>query len=312
MKLPSPQTLPEFQSVFPNEEACLLYLFDLRWPGGFVCRRCTGRKHYSYPLRRTVVCKTCRTHVRLTAGTIMERSKQPLLTWFYGAFLTTTLTPGISAVQFQRQLGIGRYETAFQLLHKIRAAMVAPERELLHGCVEIDETLIGGVHKGGERGSSTQKKTLVIGAVEVRQGRKRSVVAGRVRLRAIPDAACSAVVGFVQENVVPGTTVLTDGHNGYNALQRLGYQHRSEVAAALPLAHREFANLKTWLRGTHHDRVERKHLQAYLNEFAFRHNRRFWPFSAFQRVLQIAMKTAAPTYHELYQADEFGTDVHVR
>ncbi len=152
----------------------------------------------------------------------------------------------------------------------------------------------------------------MIGAVEIRRGKKRSAIAGRVRLSVIPDATAPTLVSFVQDNVAPGTTVLTDGHGGYNALQQMGYQHRPEVAADLPLAHREFANLKTWLRETHHDRVERKHLQAYLNEFAFRHNRRFWPFSAFQRVLQIAMRTTAPTYRELYQADEFGTDVHVR
>ena len=311
MSLPAPKSLSEFQRDFSDETACLEYLFALRWPGGFACPGCGGTTHYSYPMRKAVVRKTCRKQVHLTAGTMLHRSKLPLSTWFYAAFLTSTLTPGISAVQFQRQLGLKRYETAFQLLHKIRSAMVAPEREHLHGLVELDETLIGGVHRGGKRGRSTEKKTMVVGAVEVRPGKRKPVVAGRVRLRAISDATADTLDAFVREHIAPGTVVMTDDHLGYINLPKMGYDHRPEVAARLPLVHREFANLKTWLRGTHHDRVERKHLQSYLNEFGFRHNRRFWPFSAFQRVLTIGLGVGSISYRDLYTADEFGENVHV-
>jgi hypothetical protein len=310
MALPAPASLREFYQLFSDEGACLEYLFNLRWPDGFICPSCGARDHHYYPDRRTVVCKGCRSHVRLTAGSMMHRSKLPLSTWFCGAFLVSTLTLGISAVQFQRQLGISRYETAFQVLHKLRSAMVAPRREPLHGVVELDETLVGGVHKGGKRGRSTERKTLVVGAVEVRPGKKRPIVAGRVRLRAIPDASAAILDAFLRDHVGCGTVVLTDGHQGYQNLTKLGYDHRPETGAELPLVHRAFANLKTWLRCTHHDRVERQHLQAYLNEFCFRHNRRFWPFSAFQRLLSIGMNCPAPTYRELYTADEFGRAVH--
>jgi len=311
MPLPAPKSLPEFQRQFSDEDSCLEYLVALRWRAGFACPACGGTSHYLYPERREVVCKGCRKHVRFTAGTMMHRSKLPLSTWFYAAFLASTLTPGISAVQFQRQLGLKRYETAFLLLHKIRSAMVAPEREPLHGVVEVDETLIGGVHPGGKRGRSTEKKTLVVGAVEVRPGKKRPVLAGRVRLRAIPDGSADTLDAFVREHIAPGTVVMTDDHKGYMNLAKTGYDHRPEVGAELPLVHREFANLKTWLRGTHHDRVERKHLQAYLNEFGFRHNRRFWPFSAFERVLTIGIGVEPFTYRELYDTDEFGRTLHV-
>lgn len=310
MPLSGPTSIREFQQMFPDEGACLEYLVRIRWPDGFCCASCDERAHYFYSERRTVVCKRCRRHIRVTAGSVMHRSKLPLSTWLYGAFLVSTLTPGISAVQFQRQLGISRYETAFQVLHKLRSAMVAPGREPLHGTIELDETLVGGVHKGGKRGRSTEKKTLVVGAVEIRPGRKRPVVAGRVRLRAIPDASAATLDGFLDEHVAPGTIVLTDGHQGYQNLAKLGYDHLPETGAELPLVHREFANLKTWLRGTHHDRVERQHLQAYLNEFCFRHNRRFWPFSAFVRLLTIAMDCPAATYRDLYSTDEFGRTVH--
>lgn len=310
MSLPAPRSLREFQQLFPDEAACLQYLFTLRWPAGFVCAACGGTTHYSYPARKAVVCKACRKHVRPTAGTMMHRSQLPLSTWFYAAFLASTLTPGISAVQFQRQLGMTRYETAFQVLHKIRSAMVAPEREPLHGLVEVDETLVGGVHRGGKRGRSTERKTLVVGAVEVRAGKRRARVAGRVRFRVIADASAATLEAFMTEHVSASTVVLTDGHGGYINLAKIGYDHRPEVEAELPLVHREFANLKTWLRGTHHGRVERQHLQAYLNEFAFRHNRRFWPFTAFQRVMEIGMSVTPPTYRELYDADEFGRTLH--
>jgi transposase-like protein len=310
MPLLGPTSIREFQQLFPDERACLEYLCKIRWPDGFCCSSCGARAHYFYPERRTAVCKGCRTHIRVTAGSVMHRSKLPLSTWFYGAFFLSTLTPGISAVQFQRQLAISRYETAFQILHKLRSAMVAPGREPLHGVVELDETLVGGVHKGGKRGRSTEKKTLVVGAVELRPGRKRPVVAGRVRLRAIQDPSAATLDEFLGEHLAAGTIVLTDGHQGYQNLTDQGYDHRPETGADLPLVHREFANLKTWLRGTHHDRVERQHLQAYLNEFCFRHNRRFWPFSAFLRLLTLAMNCPAITYRELYTADEFGRAVH--
>jgi transposase-like protein len=240
----------------------------------------------------------------------MQRSKQPLLNWFYGIYLVTTLTPGISAAQLQKQLRIPRYETAFQMLHKIRSAMVAPGREPLHDKVEIDETMIGGIRPGGSRGRSNKQKTLVIGAVEVREGKKGKPVAGRVRLRAISDASRETFETFVQDTVEVGSTVLTDGFASYDNLTLLGYYHEPEVGAPLDLIHREFANLKTWLRGTHHSRVERKHLQAYLNEFCFRHNRRYSPFHAFLRVLQLGIKAPSPTYGELYSTDDYGRGVH--
>lgn len=310
MTLPFPRSLPEFQRQFPDEDACLAYIVALRWPAGFACPACGEGAHYRYPERKAIVCRRCRKHVRFTAGTMMHRSKLPISTWFYAAFLVSTLTPGISAVQLQRQLGLSRYETAFQLLHKIRTAMVAPGREPLKGTVEVDETLIGGVHQGGKRGRSTERKTMVVGAVEVRVGEKRPVVAGRVRFRAIPSGSRAVLDTFLRDHVAAEATVMTDGHPGYANLATLGYDHRPENAAELPLIHREFANLKTWLRGTHHDRVERKHLQAYLDEFAFRHNRRFWPFGAFQRVLTIGVGAAPLTYRDVYDADAFGRSAH--
>jgi hypothetical protein len=318
---PYPKTLKGFHEAFHGEAECEAYLFVLKHPNGFACPHCGAKKAYSHP-KRLVECAGCGRQISLTAGTIMHGSHTPLLTWFYGAFLATTLTPGISAVQFRKQLGLNRYETAFQILHKIRAAMVDPTRGKLAGPVEVDETMVGGIKKlavGGRGGRNTEAgQTVVVGAVEVREKGNGRHFAGRLRLRAIPDAGGNELESFVSDFIEPDSEVRTDGWRGYwNLAKNCRVRHLKvtqgvpeNAAKILPLIHREFSNLKTWLDGTHHGRVERQHIQAYLNEFVFRHNRRFWPFTAFQTVLRLGMDQRAPTYQQLYAATGVGRGVH--
>jgi hypothetical protein len=230
----------------------------------------------------------------------------------------TTETPGQSAVQFQRQLGLSRYETAFQILHKFRAGMVRPERDAIGGDkypVEVDECLVGGETRGEGRGK--HHKSIVIGAVEVRprvedgNKHKRRVYAGRLRLRVVPDRSAETLTSFVKDNVVAGNIVRTDAWTGYPILSKTGYHHDSltiggdpdKAEAHLPMIHLVFSNLKTWIKGTHHGRIAPKHLQAYLNEYVFRFNRRFYPMTAFHSVLGIASRTVPPTYAQLYSGE---------
>ena len=247
----------------------------------------------------------------------MQQSHTPLSTWFWGAYLVTTQTPGMSAVQFQRQLGL-RYETAFQILHKLRAGMVRPQRDCIGAQypVEVDETLVGGRTKGEGRG--VHHKATVVGAIEVRpralgadgKKRKKALYAGRLRLRLVPNRGATTLTGFVQENVVKGAVVRTDGWDGYDGLAKLGYAHEPMVLDGdgkktdghLPMIHIAFSNLKTWLLGTHHG-VSQQHLQAYLNEFVFRFNRRFYPMTAFNSILGLAAHASAPTYETLYSGE---------
>ena len=223
------------------------------------------------------------------------------MTWFHAIFLISTLTPGISALQFQRLLGLKRYETAFQMLHRVRSTLVAPGRELLHREVEVDETLIGG--KDPYRGGRSGDKALVVGAVEVipfstlKTGKVHSRC-GRLRLQLVADASANSLAGFVEKEVEPGAIVNTDGWDGYRRLNRSGgYHHQRfvqgknrELKPILPHIHRVFSNLKAWLHGTHHGRIEQKYLQAYLNEYTFRFNRRFWPGPAFLRALTFMLQ----------------------
>jgi len=319
--LPFPRSLPEFQRQFPDEAACAAYLERARWSDGFICLRCgTIGEPYRYSARPGVLCcRACRRETRLTAGTVMERTHTPLSVWFWAAYLVASQTPGISAVQLQRQLGLSRYETAFQILHKLRAGMVRPDQDQIGGKpdehVEADETWIGGRTRGEGRG--VHHKSLVAAAVEVRQRkpgtklnpRRSGRYAGRVRLAVVPDRSARALGGFVKTVVVPGARIITDDWSGYAGLTKHGFNHvaiaeRGDPQVAeefMPIVHLVFSNLKTWLRGIHHG-VSPQHLQTYLNEFTFRFNRRFYPFNAFRSLLGIAGGVTAPTYAQLYSA----------
>lgn len=295
-----PATIMEFQERFATEDDCRDYLFRSRWPDGFCCRRCGGGEIGTMHQRRGVwQCKSCGAQTSVTAGTVMHATRQPLRQWFWAAYLVATHHPGISAVQLQRQLGIRRHETAWMMLHKLRRAMVAPERELLHTEVEVDECFLGGLDPSVD-GRTPGKKTLVAVAVEVR-GRG----SGRLRLRVIPDASGPSLQAFVQAVVAPGTIVHTDGWAGYNGLAKLGFEHRPRSQRAadpgehlLPRAHRAVSNLKAWLRGTHRW-ASQGHLPAYLDEFVFRHNRRRTPHAAFQTLLGLSAQHAPSTYRQI-------------
>jgi len=320
-----PKSLPQFQKLFPDDAACAAYLEKARWERGFVCPHCDSKREpYRFEARPGVLrCKECRRDVALTAGTVMERTHTPLSTWFWGAYLVSSLTPGLSAVQFQRQLGLTRYETAFQILHKLRAGMVRPGRDRIGGNlarkdhVEVDETWVGGATRGEGRGVHDQ--SLVIAAVEVRQRppkkgdkpeRRGGRYAGRLRMDVVSDRTAKSLCGFVEAAVEPGAVVITDAAPSYHGLGKLGYAHLPVVEANdpkvaeeyLPIVHLVFSNMKSWLLGCHHG-VSPQHLQAYLNEFTFRFNRRFYPFNAFRSLLGIGTDAESPTYDGLYSGE---------
>ena len=126
-----PRTLAEFQGRFASEEDCRRYLMACRWPDGFRCPRCGEPDAYGLTGRELLQCRACRHQTSVTAGTVLHRTHVPLRLWFAAAYLVTTHTPGFSAVQLQRQLGLGRYETAWTMLHKLRRAMLRPGRDRL-------------------------------------------------------------------------------------------------------------------------------------------------------------------------------------
>jgi transposase-like protein len=184
---------------------------------------------------------------------------------------------GGNALGLKRFVGFGSYQTAWTWLHKMRHAMVRPNRDRLGGKVEVDETYVGG-EESGVSDRETEKKAIVAIAVEVHEPYRF----GRVRLRRVPDVSGASLIPFVCDTVEPGTEVLTDGWRGYNALPEHGYVHRRTILSSsgdpahvlMPAVHRIAALLKRWLLGTHQGAVRNKYLDYYLDEYTFRFNRR--------------------------------------
>jgi hypothetical protein len=156
--------------MFPDEMACLRYLEKMRWPSGFVCKKCSeiGEAFRFAARLKMLKCRSCHQDASIAAGTVMHRSKTSIHVWFWAAYLVAAQTPGVSALELQKRLGIKRCETFIQILHKLRAIMVRPDRDKIgtNWPIELDIVFIGGKHKGGMQEKTDQ--TPVIIAVEIR------------------------------------------------------------------------------------------------------------------------------------------------
>ena len=273
-----PGTLRAFNAWFPDDEACLRYLAGLRWQGGFVCAICGGERAWRMSKGRNLRCARCRTDHSVTAGTIFADTRLPLTTWFAAGWYVTGTKHGVSALGLQRLLGLGSYETAWALLHKLRRAMVRPGRDRLAGEIEVDETAIGPSAPGRLGRGTFADRTIVAIAVEARP----RGACGRLRLARIRDCSGPILSDFVSGAVAPGAVVYTDRWQGYGGLATAGFVHQPTSIAAsgdpayvvMPRAHRVSSLLKRWLLGTHQGAVRAQQLDFYLDEFAFRFNRR--------------------------------------
>jgi len=265
--------LLELEERFATDEACLEYLFKVRWPEGFRCPHCGHEKAWSTK-RNLFHCARCGFQTSVTAGTLFKETRKPLRLWFRAIWHVTNQKYGANALGLQRALGLGSYHTAWTWMHKLRRAMVRPGRDQLSGTVQADEVYIGG-EKPGKRGRGATGKALVDIMVELKESR-----IGRIRLRHVPDASGPSLEGAIKEDIEPGSAVQTDGWGVYERLSELGYVHeiiRKEAAVGrnvLPKVNRIAALLKRWLLGTYQGRVEHSHLDYYLDEYTFRFNRR--------------------------------------
>ena len=270
-----PESMQEFMDRFRTEEACMQYLANIRWVGGFHCPHCSHNEAWKHK-RGILRCKKCNRDVSVTAGTVFQGRHLPLRIWFQALWLVVSQKNGVSAIGLARVLGIAREKTGWQLLKKIRTAMVRAGRERLSGTVEVDEVFLGGV-KPGKRGRGALGKVLILIAVEDK-GKKGF---GRIRIEIIPDASAMNLRVAIKKMVESGSKVRTEQWKGYTPVALEGYEHIVIERQSLepgedptPLVHRIASLLKRWLLGTHHGRVEETHLATYLNEFVFRFNRR--------------------------------------
>jgi transposase-like protein len=260
-----PKTATEFEARFATEEDCRAYWIEARWGGKPTCARCGSTRVWAIREGTTFECAECDHQTSLTAGTLLEKTHKPLKMWFRAVFEISTRRTGISAKDLQRIMGFGSYKTAWTWLHKLRAALVRPEREPLGPFVQMDEALVGG--KGGPH------KELVLVAAEAD---------GRVRLAHAETNDKATLKRFADGQVAADARVVTDGLASYDgdSLGERRYERIVQTKAerregdALQVCHWTISLLKRWLLGTHAGAVSPKHLQAYLDEFAFRHNRR--------------------------------------
>lgn len=302
-----PSTYQEFVEWFGDDEACRRYLQGRRWPQGFQCPRC-GKKAQTWTTARGYLhCRDCGAEVSVTAGTVFERTRISLRTWFAAMWFVTSQKDGASALGLKRVLGFGSYQTAWTWLHKLRRAMVRPGRDRLCGRIEVDETYVGGSKVGGKRGRGSEGKEIVVIAVEVHSPKGF----GRVRMRRIPDVSGSSLVPFVCDVAEKGSEILTDGWGGYNQLSKCGYGHDRVVLSdagdpahiSMPGVHRIAALVKRWLLSTHQGSFSGKHLEYYLDEYTFRFNRRKSRSRGmlFYRLVEQAVQTAPLPYRQIVE-----------
>jgi transposase-like protein len=315
--------LLDFTARFGTEERCIEHLAGLRWPGGFVCSGCGGRRVWRLKARpRVYECGTCHRQESVTAGTVFHRTRTDLAKWFVAAYLMGRDKRGVSAKFLQRELAVA-YQTAWTMAHKLRHGLSEDPTRPLRGYLEADETFIGGRGDPASLGRSTANpdKSLVVAAVEkvpapknnnAKHGhavkRQHGFFAGNARIAVLSAATGGELGAFLKANVAAGAHLLTDGFAGYRGREAALSEHlkhtpvvQDEAANAgefFPIIHTLFSNIKAWLVGTHHG-VSAKHLPRYLREWSYRFNRRNLSDGLDGYLIRRAVECATITYQQL-------------
>ena len=271
-------TINDFNNQFPDNDSCLEFLKEKRYPNGMAhCEKCgLERKHHRVTGRPAYACDYCGSMISPMAGTIFEKSSTSLRLWFYAMYLMASTRCGISAKQIQRETGV-TYKTAWRMFRQIRT-LLSEDLQLEGDRVEMDEMYVGGKRKGfgGRPGLGDKKKTPVIGIVERKTGK------GRVIAKASQRVNQETMLGMVKEYVLPSSTVFTDEFSSYDHLKDHGYtHHRIQHSAKVYVMGDIHTNtiegfwslVKRGIGGVYHA-VSQKYLQSYLDEYSFRYNRR--------------------------------------
>ena len=290
----------QIQKRFPTELACQKYLTKQRWPEGFLCPRCQSQQVGFHKRRGLYQCKGCRYQASLTAGTLFHKTRTPLRKWFWLVLLMSQNKHGVSMLEAQRMLGIRSYKTIWSMTHKIRTAMRhRDKRYKLAGLIELDDASFGHKSDANTRLGGTQKAVRVMVS---------TTDEGKPKFAKIAVATYAGVTHarkMVQEQVEPNQVIRTDGGVSFPALKELGFEHDRHVGMTpkqldryLPWVHTIIANAKRFMLGTYHQESP-KYLQRFLDEFAYRFNRRWVQEQLFDRLLTACVSAPCVTFAEL-------------
>jgi transposase-like protein len=291
----------DFMREFPTDDACLMYIFEQRWPGGIVycdsekCKKET--KHHRVTGRTAFACDRCGWHIYPLAGTIFEKSTTSLQKWFHAMYQMGSTRCGISAKQIQRETSV-TYKTAWRMFKQIRSLMSEGDLQLEGPSVEMDETYFGGRIRGQGKGPKLQNKTRIAGIVE----RKGKIIA-----KTATEKGNNQLLKLAGEHILPDSAVYTDEYAAYDKLadlqkdgKPLGYTHRRiHHASKVYVVGDVHTNtvggfwslLKRGIGGVYHS-VSQKYLQTYLDEYTFRYNRRDQGNLIFKSILEQVSKRA--------------------
>ena len=293
--------LLEFQKRFQTEEDCREKLFELRWPDGFECPRCKGKQYYDLPKRRLYQCKECNYQVSVTTGTVMHRTRTPLLKWFWAIYLVGTDKRGLSALALSKKIGVS-YWVAWTMLQKIRQGMRDRDSNYkLAGIVEMDDAFFGGSQQGGDKhGRGTSKTPVIVETSTKGEG------VGYARMTVVDHVDRKTIREIVRTDIKENQRIITDGFRAYQVVGEEGHDHQREIMKnsdddkVLRWSHILISNAKAFLLGTFHG-VNKKHLQSYLDEFCYRFNRRWAENQLFDRLLTACVTSPGIAFSELTQ-----------
>lgn len=300
--------LIDFITQYPDEDSCKRKFKEYREECGVICSKCGGASHYWKQDKGQYECKGCGTRTTLKSGTVMHKSKLPYRYWFITMHLLTSTKKSFSAKEIQRQLGHNRYAPVWHMVHKLRLAMgKRDEQYILAGAIELDDgfftTEIPQEHKGEplKRGRGSQKKTkvLVMAESEIvvspKKGQKPRRV-GYLKMKVIDDLKKGAINEVVQNAVSERSGLYTDDSTSYVDLHGFVQSHHTEVipkdkiGEKLPWVHIAISNAKRQLLNSYHN-VKPEFLQAYLDEFCYKFNRRYFGEALFGRLLVAAVSS---------------------
>lgn len=304
MKPYGEMSLLDFQNRFPDEQTCWDYLVKMRWPQGYECPVCPKAKAHFKPSTRTFHCYECDRHASVTAGTIFHKSRTPLRQWFWAIFLMASSSKGVSMRNLQKQLGIKTYRTVWLMGHKIRQAMIHREGLYqLKGKVQVDTFTVGRQSWDERRQARRDKHTPFL--IGVQEGKRRDYPRF-VTFEKLASSFKEDILPALEKKIAKGSHLKTDGAGVFEQARKRQYP-----VAQVPFAtEREKAkkhlkgvfwltsNLKRGLVSTYHGCFP-KYRKAYLAEFAYRFNRRYWPHQAFDRLLFACLKAPKTTLRQL-------------